>query len=121
MNAGEGSIFAAPSVSVKLSALHPRCKFSQRSRVLDELVPALRKLAVLAASVDIALTVDSEEADELELLLEVFDAVLRSPELDGWNGLGLAVPTYQKRAPAVIDWLIATAAEKRGAAFPCAW
>lgn len=105
------SIFEAPSISVKLSALHPRFEFGQRERVLRELVPKLLELAQLAMANRIALTVDSEEADRLMLLLDVFGEVLADPSLRGWNGLGLALQTYQKRASAVIDWLAAQAAK----------
>ena len=98
-------IFAAPSISVKLSALHPRFEQGQRSRVLRELTPRLLELAQLAMANRMALTVDTEEADRLMVTLDVFDAVMRDPDLAGWNGLGLALQTYQKRASAVIDWL----------------
>ncbi len=98
-------IFAAPSISVKLSALHPRYEFAKRERVLEELSPRLLELARLARSHSIALTVDAEEADRLELSLEVFEAVFRDPSLAGWSGLGLAVQTYLKRAPQVFEWL----------------
>ena len=98
-------IFAAPSISVKLSALHPRFEQGQRRRVLRELTPRLLELAQLAMANQMALTVDTEEADRLLLTLDVFGAVLRDSSLHGWNGLGLALQTYQKRAPAVIDWL----------------
>jgi RHH-type proline utilization regulon transcriptional repressor/proline dehydrogenase/delta 1-pyrroline-5-carboxylate dehydrogenase len=98
-------IFAAPSISVKLSALHPRFEQGQRRRVLRELTPRLLELAQLAMANHMALTVDTEEADRLMLTLDVFAAVLREPDLAGWNGFGLALQTYQKRAFAVIDWL----------------
>ncbi len=101
-----GSVFAAPSISVKLSALHPRYEFSHRDQVLAELVPVLAGLAELAAEAGIALTMDAEEADRLELSLEVFAAVMHNARLGPWHGLGLAVQAYQKRAPAVVDWLV---------------
>jgi len=99
------SVFAAPSISVKLSALHPRYEHAKRRRVLAELSPVLRDLARLARTAGIALTVDAEEADRLMLSLEVFERVLEDPQLDGWNGLGLALQAYQRRAWAAIDWL----------------
>ena len=99
------SIFEAASISVKLSALHPRFELGQRERVLRELTPRLLELAQLAMANHMALTVDTEEADRLMLTLDVFAAVLLDPSLKGWNGFGLALQTYQKRAPAVIDWL----------------
>jgi len=98
-------IYSAPSISVKLSALHPRFEFSQRDRVLSELTPRVVELAKLASAADMALTIDAEEADRLMLMLDVFRAVLYSPELGDWQGLGLAVQGYQKRASKVLDWL----------------
>ena len=112
-----GDIYAAPSISVKLSALHPRYEHAQRDRVLDELVPALLGLARLAREQDIALTVDAEEAERLNLSLEVFERVLCDAGLSGWNGLGLALQAYQKRAWAAIDWL-AERARKSGHRIP---
>ncbi|HEX6550592.1 MAG TPA: proline dehydrogenase family protein, partial [Gammaproteobacteria bacterium] len=103
------SVFAAPSISVKLSALHPRYEFAQHQRVLDELVPKLIVLAERAKQYGMGLTVDAEEAERLDLSLDVIEAVYRSPSLHGWEGFGLAVQAYLKRAPAVIDWLIALA------------
>ncbi|GIX34149.1 MAG: bifunctional protein PutA [Lysobacterales bacterium] len=99
------SVFAAPSVSVKLSALHPRYERAQRERVLAELVPRLSELVLLAKAAGIGLTVDAEEADRLELSLEVFERVFADERLRGYEGFGLAVQAYQKRAPFVIDWL----------------
>lgn len=98
---------SAPSISVKLSALFPRYEFTQRQRVLDELAPRLQQLAVAARDARIALTVDAEEAERLELSLEIIEQVARSPALEGWQGFGLAVQAYQKRALDVIKWLIA--------------
>jgi len=95
----------APGISVKLSALHPRYEYAQRDRVLMELTPRLVQLAEMAKSEDIGLTVDAEEADRLDLSLDVFDRVSAEPGLAGWDGLGLAVQAYQKRAMAVIEWL----------------
>ncbi len=100
------SIDAAPSISVKLSALHPRFSFAQRNRVLDELTPMVTELALRAKKANIGFTVDSEEADRLELSLELFEAVFRDPRLDGWEGLGLAIQTYQKRGLAVSRWIV---------------
>ncbi|MGH8372052.1 MAG: bifunctional proline dehydrogenase/L-glutamate gamma-semialdehyde dehydrogenase PutA [Gammaproteobacteria bacterium] len=100
------SVFAAPSISVKLSALHPRYEFAQHKRVMDELVPRLLQLAERAKKYGMGLTVDAEEAERLDLSLDVIEAVYRSPSLQGWEGLGLAVQAYQKRAIRVVDWLI---------------
>lgn len=98
-------LIAAPSISVKLSALHPRYEASNRSRVLDELVPRVLALANRARRLGIALTVDAEESERLALSLEILDRVHGDPSLGDWAGFGLAVQAYQKRAPAVIDWL----------------
>jgi RHH-type proline utilization regulon transcriptional repressor/proline dehydrogenase/delta 1-pyrroline-5-carboxylate dehydrogenase len=102
-------IFDAPSISVKLSALHPRYEPGQRRRVLDELVPILLELAQRARRAGIALTVDAEEAERLMLSLDVFAAVLEDPSLADWDGLGLALQAYQKRAWSAIEWLEAQA------------
>ncbi|MHA1108904.1 MAG: proline dehydrogenase family protein, partial [Alphaproteobacteria bacterium] len=98
------SVIDAPGVSVKLSALHPRFEFSQRGRVLRELVPRLSELVALARDAGIGFTVDSEEADRLDLSLDVFEAVFAEPGFGDWDGFGFALQAYQKRAGAVIDW-----------------
>ena len=97
--------FAKPSISVKLSALHPRYELAQADRVMAELAPRLLELARLARQHGIALTVDAEEADRLDLSLDVFAWVAADDSLKGWDGLGLAVQAYQKRAIHLIDWL----------------
>jgi len=99
------SVLDAPSISIKLSALHPRYEVAKRARVHAELIPKLLELAQLAKKNAIGLTVDAEEADRLELSLEIIAAVHADPSLDGWDGYGLAVQSYLKRAPFVIDWL----------------
>jgi RHH-type proline utilization regulon transcriptional repressor/proline dehydrogenase/delta 1-pyrroline-5-carboxylate dehydrogenase len=96
---------------VKLSALHPRFELGQKDRVLPELCPRLLELARLAMENRMALTVDTEEADRLMLTLDVFCNVLQDPSLAGWNGFGLALQTYQKRAVPVIDMLESLAAK----------
>ncbi len=98
-----------PSISVKLSALHPRFEPFSRDPVMTELVPKTLELARKARDRDLNFTVDAEEADRLELTLDVIAAVLADGSLRGWDGFGLAVQAYQKRAPAVIDWLEETA------------
>jgi len=103
--AGGKPVEAAPGISVKLSALHPRYEMAQRERVMRELLPRLADLAAQARNVGIGLTIDAEEADRLELSLDLFEALVGMPRIAGWDGLGLAVQAYQKRAPAVIDWL----------------
>ena len=95
----------APGISVKLSALHPRFEAISRERVLAELVPRLLDLARMAKAHDLQFTIDAEEADRLELSLDVIGAVLADPSLRGWDGFGLAVQAYQKRALPVIAWI----------------
>ena len=90
---------------MKLSALHPRYEFTQVDRVLGELAPRVLELALHAKQCDIAMTIDAEEADRLELSLQVFGRVLRDPGLAGYDGLGLAVQTYQRRASDVFSHL----------------
>src|SRR6267142_2177011 len=93
-----------PGISVKLSALHPRFEAVSRERVMTELVPRLIDLARQAKSYDLNFTVDAEEADRLELSLDVISAAFGDPSLTGWDGFGLAIQAYQKRAEAVIDY-----------------
>src|SRR5690349_9021046 len=94
-----------PGISVKLSALHPRFEAVSRARVMRELVPRLIDLARQAKSHDLNFTVDAEEADRLELSLDVIAAALGDASLAGWDGFGLAIQAYQKRASAVIDYV----------------
>ena len=102
----ESPVAARPSISVKLSAVHPRYEWLKRERVFAELLPALTDLAIRARGVNVGLTIDAEEADRHELMLDIFAALLDHPELKGWNGLGLAVQAYQKRGLPTIQWLI---------------
>ena len=97
---------ARASVSVKLSALHPRYAFAQRERVHCELYPSLKSLAESAAAGGIELTIDAEEADRLDLSLELFERLATDDDLAGWPGLGLVVQGYGKSALPVLDWLI---------------
>ncbi|RDZ26087.1 bifunctional proline dehydrogenase/L-glutamate gamma-semialdehyde dehydrogenase PutA [Lysobacter silvisoli] len=110
-------VFAAPSISVKLSALHPRYEHAKRERVFAELVPRVLELAQLAKSYGIGFTIDAEEADRLEMSLDVIAAAYSDKSLDGWQGYGLAVQAYQKRAPEVIDFL-ADLARRTGRRIP---
>ena len=103
--AGRG-LRQGPGISIKLSALHPRYSRAQRDRVIAELLPRLRELAGLARGYDIGLNIDAEEADRLDLSLDLLEALCLDPALAGWNGLGFVVQAYQKRAPLVIDFLI---------------
>ncbi len=100
---GRGPV-ASPGISVKLSAIHPRYEYSHRERVLKELVPQLKALALVAKQYDISFTVDAEEADRLELSMEIIEAVFADKDLGGWDGFGLAVQAYQKRALLVVEW-----------------
>jgi RHH-type proline utilization regulon transcriptional repressor/proline dehydrogenase/delta 1-pyrroline-5-carboxylate dehydrogenase len=100
-------ITARHSISVKLSALHPRYEIAQRDRVMKELRPRLQALVDLAREVGIGLTVDAEEAERLELSLLLIDSVLQSDTLAGYAGFGLAVQAYQRRAYSVLEWLAA--------------
>ena len=108
--AGDARLPARPGISIKLSALHPRYQARQAERVMRELTPRVVELARAAKAHDLNLTVDAEEADRLELSLDLFAKLLAEPSLAGWDGLGLAVQAYQKRAPAVVDWLAEAAA-----------
>ena len=107
------AIEAAPGISVKLSALHPRYEMAQRDRIIRELLPSLLGLAREARDAGIGFTIDAEEADRLELSLDLVEALALAPDLAGWDGLGLAVQAYQKRALAVIDWLADLAGRAR--------
>ncbi|HVZ90831.1 MAG TPA: bifunctional proline dehydrogenase/L-glutamate gamma-semialdehyde dehydrogenase PutA [Rhizomicrobium sp.] len=106
------SIFERPSISVKLSALHPRYEWAKRARVMGELLPVVVSLAEQARAGDLALTIDAEESERLDLMLDFFEALGETASLKGWNGLGLAVQGYQKRALAVIAWLADLAARQ---------
>ncbi|MEO6799382.1 MAG: bifunctional proline dehydrogenase/L-glutamate gamma-semialdehyde dehydrogenase PutA [Rhodanobacter sp.] len=99
----------APSISVKLSALFPRYEVAQRERARAALTEKLLELSQLAMKHGIALSVDAEEADRLELSLDIIGDVFAHPSLEGWNGLGIVVQAYAKRTPFVIDWLVETA------------
>ena len=101
-----GTLPDRPGISVKLSALHPRFEPLQRERVLEELGERLLLLARMAKERELNLTVDAEEADRLELTLELFARTASDPSLRGWDGFGLAVQAYQKRALKVVDWLV---------------
>ena len=102
-------IRANPGISVKLSALHPRYEIAKEGRVMVELVPRVRALAGLAKAAGLGFNIDAEEADRLALSLKVIEAVLSDPSLKGWDGFGVVVQAYGRRAGAVIDWLHALA------------
>lgn len=100
------SLYDANSVSVKLSAIHPRYSRANRQRVLDELYPRLKNLCLLAKKYNIALNIDAEEAARLEISLELLENLLTDPDLAGFDGIGFVVQAYSKRCPFVLDYLI---------------
>jgi RHH-type transcriptional regulator, proline utilization regulon repressor / proline dehydrogenase / delta 1-pyrroline-5-carboxylate dehydrogenase len=104
-SAGRG-VHAGPGISIKLSALHPRYSRSQIDRVEGELYPVLRQLAERARGHDIGLNIDAEEADRLELSLDLLERLCLEPALAGWNGIGFVVQAYQKRCPFVVAFLV---------------
>ena len=104
-SAGRG-IYEGPGISVKLSALHPRYSRAQYARVMAELLPRLTSLVLLARQYDIALNIDAEESDRLEISLDLLEDLCRNPQLAGWNGIGFVLQAYQKRCPHVVAWVI---------------
>jgi len=104
-----GNIRSNPGISIKLSALHPRYEVAQKDRVMSELVPRVLELALDARQGGMGLNIDAEEANRLDLSLDVIEAVLADPRLAGWDGFGVVVQGYGLRAGAVIDWLYALA------------
>ncbi len=112
---GSGDIRDNPGISIKLSALHPRYEVGQKNRVMDELVASTMALTLQAKEANIGLNIDAEEADRLDLSLDVIESVLSDPRLIGWDGFGVVVQAYGKRAAHVIDWLhrLATRLDRR--------
>ena len=106
-------IYEGPGISIKLSALHPRYSRAQYDRVMEELYPRLKSLTLLARQYDIGLNIDAEEADRLEISLDLLEKLCFEPELAGWNGIGFVIQAYQKRCPFVIDYLIDLATRSR--------
>ena len=104
-SAGRG-IYEGPGISIKLSALHPRYSRAKIARVMDELLPRVKALALLAKRHDIGLNIDAEEADRLELSLDLLETLCADPNLADWNGLGFVIQAYQKRCFFAVDWLI---------------
>jgi RHH-type proline utilization regulon transcriptional repressor/proline dehydrogenase/delta 1-pyrroline-5-carboxylate dehydrogenase len=102
--AREGDIFARDSISVKLSALHPRYEPLQAGRTVADLTGQLIEMARAAKAAGVGLTVDAEESDRLEMSLDIIEGAARDTSLGGWDGLGMAIQAYQRRAPAVIAW-----------------
>ena len=105
----KGSVQANPGISIKLSALHARYEVAQEARVMAELVPLVRDLAVKAKAAGMGFNIDAEEQARLALSLQVVEAVLSDPALAGWDGFGVVVQAYGKRASQTIDWLYALA------------
>lgn len=103
------SVVRANGISVKLSALHARYEFRQKQRVMSELLPRVKALALMAKEGRIGFSIDAEECDRLDLSLDIFEALAGDPELAGWDGLGFVLQAYQKRASLVAQWLIALA------------
>jgi hypothetical protein len=105
----------SPGISVKLTALHPRFEFAYASEAVAAILPVMRELALKAAKADVHLTIDAEEADRLELQLDVFEALLADDALfaNGWRGFGIAIQAYQKRAVPLCGW-VAEAARAHG-------
>jgi RHH-type transcriptional regulator, proline utilization regulon repressor / proline dehydrogenase / delta 1-pyrroline-5-carboxylate dehydrogenase len=99
------SVHRRSGISVKLSALEPRYSLTQHPRVMQQLVPRMRALAQHACGAGIGLTIDAEEADRLDVSLDILEALARDAETRGWSGLGLAVQAYGRRAPLVLDWV----------------
>ena len=111
-SAGIG-IYRGPGISIKLSALHPRYSRAQHARVMDELYPRLRTLTLLARRYDIGLNIDAEEADRLEISLDLLERLCHEPALSGWNGIGFVIQAYQKRCASVITYLVDLARRSR--------
>ena len=105
----KGSVQMNPGISIKLSALHPRYEVAQEARVMAELVPVVLRLAQQAKAAGMGMNIDAEEQDRLVLSLKVIEAVLSDPSLAGWDGFGVVVQAYGKRAGQTIDWLYDTA------------
>ncbi|MGJ7093168.1 bifunctional proline dehydrogenase/L-glutamate gamma-semialdehyde dehydrogenase PutA [Vibrio hannami] len=109
---GTGSAENLPSISMKLSALHPRYEVANEERVMEELFSTLMILAKRARELNVPLTIDAEEMDRLELSLRLFEKLYRQPEIKGWGQFGIVVQTYAKRALPVLAWLNQLAEEQ---------
>ena len=105
-DAGNAGVYDGNGISVKLSAIHPRYSRAQHERVMTELLPKLKQLFILAKQYNIGLNIDAEEANRLELSLDLMEKLVSDPDLAGFNGIGFVVQAYQKRCPYVIDYLI---------------
>ncbi|MEP6983862.1 MAG: bifunctional proline dehydrogenase/L-glutamate gamma-semialdehyde dehydrogenase PutA [Sphingomicrobium sp.] len=107
----KGGFRESPGISVKLTALHPRFEYTHRDEALAAVIPVVRELALRAAKADVHFTIDAEEADRLELQMDVFEALLTDDALfaNGWGGFGIAIQAYQKRAAPLCDWVVEAA------------
>ena len=107
----KGGFRASPGISVKLTALHPRYEYTHGREAVAAVLPVVRELALKASKADVHLTIDAEEADRLELQMDVFEALLADSELfaNGWSGFGIAIQAYQKRAAPLCDWVVEAA------------
>ncbi len=107
----DGDFRRSPGISVKLTALHPRFEYTHQAEAVAAVVPMVRELALIAAKSGVHLTIDAEEADRLELQMDVFEAILADEEIfeSDWSGFGLAIQAYQKRALPLTDWAIEAA------------
>ena len=110
-SAKDSDVHSANGISVKLSALHPRYYFAQYDLVIKELLPRIKQLCVQAAQYNIGLSIDAEEAYRLDISMDIFEALAKDSDLDGWQGLGFVLQAYQKRAPDTAKWLIGLARE----------
>ena len=102
---GERSLLEAPGISVKLTALHPRFELAQHDQIAAKVIPRVRELARMARARNMGFNIDAEDAERLEPMLDVFEALAADHQLAGWDGLGLAIQAYQKRTLPLIDWL----------------
>ncbi len=110
-NSNSDDVRENPGISIKLSALHPRYEFAQKDRVMEELVPRVVSLAIQAKNAGMGFNIDAEEADRLDLSLDVIEAVLATADLKGWDGFGVVIQAYGLRASHVIDWCYGLASE----------
>jgi len=111
----KGGFRNSPGISVKLTALHPRFEYTHRDEALGAIIPVVRELALKASRADVHFTIDAEEADRLELQMDVFEALIADDELfaNGWAGFGIAIQAYQKRAVPLVDWVVEVARAHR--------
>ena len=98
-------VITANGISIKLSALHPRYHYVQKPRVMGEMLPRIRQLALEAKAYGLGFTIDAEEADRMDISLDLFESLARDPGLAGWDGLGFVLQAYDKRSPLVAEWL----------------